>query len=190
MKKVSIIAVLMILTLMTSLLTACGGGNGTDNPASYADSLELMNNIWSAYDEADMFPVGGGDSTNPVMDGPGKFDVKNSAELDSTLAIPESQAANIDDAASMMHMMNANLFTAGAYGLVEGADVETFAQDVQNNIDSRHWLCGAPEKFVIISSDSYVMVAFGSTQNIDTFKEKAEEVLGSVTVVTEEKIEG
>ena len=56
-----------------------------------------------------------------------------------TLGLPESEAANIDDAASMVHMMNANTFTGAAYrlksggssgGILRGGKGECFGQAV------------------------------------------------------------
>ena len=187
MKKVSIIA---ILTLIVMLVASCAGGNAPSDTtntttSSYENALEVINTVWNAYGEADKFPVGGGDSANLSMEGPGKFDHTNKEELDVTLALPAAQADSIDDAASMMHMMNANNFTAGIYRLVEGTDVESFALAVKENLDNRQWMCGFPEKFVIISTGNYVITAFGNTQLIDTFKTTATGTLESAAVVLE-----
>ena len=180
MKKISIIA---ILTLIVMLVASCGGDKAP--VSSYKDSLEVINTVWGAYAEADKFPAGGGDSANLSMEGPGKFDHTNKEELDTTLALPASQAEKIDDAASMMHMMNANTFTAGIYRLVEGTDVDSFAKAVKENLDARQWMCGFPEKFVIINTGSYVITAFGNGQIIDTFKTNATSTLENAKVVLE-----
>ncbi len=179
MKKISLTA---ILTLIVMLVASCGG----KTPASaYADSLEVINTVWGAYGETDKFPAGGGDSSNMSMEGPAKFDHTNKEELDVTLALPAALAEKIDDAASLMHMMNANTFTAGAYRLVDGADVKSFADEYKKNLDARQWMCGFPEKFVVISTGNYVVTAFGNGQIIDTFKTTATEKLEGATVVLE-----
>lgn len=182
MKKISLIAV---LTLIVVLLASCGGKAVT---SSYADSLEVINTIWSNVAEADKFPVGGGDSANLNAEGPGKFDHTNKDELDVTLALPAALADKIDDAASMMHMMNANQLTAAAYRLVEGTDAESFAKDYKANLDGRRWMCGFPEKFVVIQSGNYVVTAFGNGMNIDNFKAAAEK-LENASVLLEGAIE-
>ena len=97
-------------------------------------------------------------------------------------------ADQIDDAASMVHMMNANQLTAAAYRLVDGTDAAAFAKDYKANLDSRQWMCGFPEKFVVIGSGNYVVTAFGNTMNIDNFKAAAEK-LENATVLLEGAIE-
>ena len=169
MKKISMIA---ILTLVAVMISACGG----KAPASsYENSLEVINTVWDAYDENDKFPAGGGDSANLNMEGPAKFDHTNKDELDVTLGLPADLSDKIDDAASLMHMMNANQFTAGAYRLTEGTKIDDFAKAVEDNLGARQWICGSPEKYLIISSGNYVVSAFGNAQNIDTFKKVATE---------------
>ena len=49
------------------------------------------------------------------MDAPGKFDISKTEELGITLGLPEDLWDDIDDAASMVHMMNANTFTGAVY---------------------------------------------------------------------------
>lgn len=183
MRKISLIAVLILIVV---LLASCGGKTVT---SSYADSLEVINTIWTNVDEASKFPVGGGDSANLVMDGPGKFDHTNKDELDVTLALPAALAEKIDDAASMVHMMNANQLTAGAFRLVDGTDAETFAKDYKANLDGRRWMCGFPEKFVVIGSGNYVVTAFGNGQNIDAFKAAATKNLENATILLEGAIQ-
>lgn len=184
MKKISIIAVLVMVVMLVS---ACGA---KEPVSSYENSLEVINTVWDSFAEADKFPVGGGDSENLNMEGPGKFNHENKEELNVTLALPEAQAANIDDAASMMHMMNANQFTAGAYRLTEGTKIDDFAKAVEDNLGARQWICGSPEKYLIISTGNYVISAFGNAQNIDNFKKVATEKLENAKVVLEGNIEG
>ena len=187
MKKISIIA-LIVLTL--TLIASCGtAGTGNNADVSYTDATEVITKVWNTFGEDEKFPVGGGDSANLVMDTAGKFDVANTEELDVTLALPASQHANIEEAASMMHMMNANQLTVGAYKLKADVDMTAFADDYKSGLDSRRWMCGFPEKYVVISSGNYVMTAFGNAMNIDLLKTKALEALDSATVVSEGNIE-
>ncbi len=180
MKKISVLA---ILTIIVMLVASCAGGK--PETSSYADSLEVINTVWNAYGENDKFPAGGGDSSNMSMEGPAKFDHTNKEELDVTLALPASQADNIDDAASIMHMMNANNFTGGIYRLIDGVDVKAFADDFKKGLDSRQWMCGFPEKYVVINTGNYVLAAFGNAQLIDTFKTTATGALEGASVVAE-----
>lgn len=187
MKKVSIIAV---LTLIVMLICSCGGGNNTDtNTGSYADSLEVINTVWNAYAEESKFPAGGGSSDNLNMEGAGKFDHTNKEELDVTLAFPADYADKIDDAASLMHMMNANTFTAGIYRLTDSADASGLSDAFKAGLASRRWMCGFPEKYVVINTGSYVITAFGNGELIDNFKATATDALDGATVLAEGNIE-
>ena len=188
MKKFT--AIILSLAVVLVLFAACGGGSNEDNggASAYADATAVLNAVWAGYaDEAEenKFPIGGGDSANLVMDTPGKFDVAATEELDVTLALPASQTANIEDAASMMHMMNANNFTGAAYKLKAGTDVTAFANDFKANLDGRQWMCGFPERFVVIQTGDFVVTAFGNGQIIELFATKASNTLENAAIVLE-----
>ncbi len=186
MKKLT--AILLAAAVVLVLFAACGGGTEEPGKSSYTDATAVLNAVWATYaDEAEenKFPIGGGDSANLTMDAPGKFDIAATEELDVTLALPASQTANIEDAASMMHMMNANNFTGAAYLLKAGTDVAAFAKDFQDGLNGRQWMCGFPEKFAVIQTGDFVVTAFGNGQIIELFKTKATGALENATVVLE-----
>lgn len=191
MKKLTAI----LLTSLT-ILALAGCGNGKDSEASnegetskYTDALEVLNTVLEVYTDDQRFAIAGGDSDNMTMDGPGKFDVTKTDQLDYTLGLPADQAAVIDDAASMLHMMNANTFTGAAYHLTEGTDINAFAEAVKTNILARQWICGFPDKLLIIDVDGrYVITAFGQAEIMETFKTNALSALSDAQVITEEPI--
>ena len=186
MKKLT--AILLAAAVVLVLFAACGGNNEDAGTSSYADATAVLNAVWATYaDESDenKVPIGGGDSANLTMDAPGKFDIAATEELDVTLALPASQTANIEDAASMMHMMNANNFTGAAYKLKDGTDAAAFAKDFQDGLNGRQWMCGFPEKFVVIQTGNYIVTAFGNGQIIDLFKTKAMGTLENAALVLE-----
>ena len=107
----------------------------------------------------------------------------------SMLGLPADQAAVIDDAASMVHMMNANTFTGAVYHLTEGTDVTAFADAVKANILARQWMCGFPDKLLIIDVDGrYVITAFGEAGIMEIFKTNALSALSDAQVITEDPI--
>ena len=84
-------------------------------------------------------------------------------------------------------MMNANTFTAGAFHLADAANEEAFVAAVKENIMNRHWMCGFPEKLVIVSDgNGYVVTMFGHGDAVNPFTAKLTEMGG--TVVAEENI--
>lgn len=179
-----------LAAIMLLALVACGGNsdNGSAKGGFEAESATaLLETVWGSYAEDEKFAVVGGDYDNFVDNAPGKFAHDNAEYMDGMLAIPADATAMVDDAASLMHMMNANTFTAGAFHLTDAANVDAFAAAVKENVMNRQWMCGFPEKLVIISDGSgYVVTAFGHGDAINPFTAKLTEMGG--TVIVEENI--
>ena len=163
----------------------------TDKANKPSSPLNLLNTVWKSYSEDDKFPASGGDYSeeNAKDDAPGKFDVSDSAVLESTLAVPEDSADLLKNAASLTHMMNLNTFTAGAFQLKDSKNADKFAKAMKEGIENRRWVCGFPDKFVIIKVNGYVVSAFGAADLIDTFKSKTLKAYQDAKVYCEENIE-
>lgn len=165
------------------------GETGTDSSESISSpEADLLNSIYTSFAEDQKFPIGGGDSANLVMDAPGAFDITNVEELESSLGFPSAQAANIDGAASMIHMMNANTFTGAAYHLTDGADADAFAEAVKETVLAKQWICGMPDTLVILSADGYIITAYGNAELIENFKTTALSAVSGSEVILETPI--
>jgi hypothetical protein len=103
--------------------------------------------------------------------------------------VPEASADLLKKAASLTHMMNLNTFTAGAFQLKDSKNADKFAKAMKESIENRHWVCGFPDKFVIIKVNGYVVSAFGAADLIDTFKSKTLKAYQDAKVYCEENIE-
>ena len=189
MKK--ILSLMLALTLALSL-TACGSkadsadsGDKTDLPA---DALTLLTTVWDSIADDARFPAGGGDYANPVDGAPGAFDISDTENLSYMLTFPAEDADKIDGAASLMHMMNANSFTCGAFHAVSADEAETLAQDLRDAIASKQWMCGFPDKLVVMTLGEYVVSMYGLNENIDTFRDKLVEAYPDTVVVFDEAI--
>lgn len=180
-KKLGILGLTMITMLS---LAGCGQDKDsttvattteatTEAAVEITDSLEIFTTVWGTYGDDEKFSIAGGDYNNSVMDAPGAFNVSDAESLDAMLGVPVDAAAYIDDAASMMHMMNANTFTAGAYRVTDPANQQEFCDKLKDNIMNRQWMCGFPDTLIIVTmGDSYVVSAFGNAEVIETFKTK------------------
>ena len=150
-------------------LAACGSKDNTsgDKPAAPTSALNILETVWNTYGEDEKFAVAGGDfsETNAREDAPGVFDLKDRALVDSELGLPETAA--VDEAASLVHMMNANTFTAAAYHAT--GDTAELAQQLRDNIMQRQWMCGFPDKLVVAEVGEYVVTVFGADELVDTF---------------------
>ena len=186
---------LLLCGLMMISLIGCGkkeetpGDITTTVEVAAIDATDLFTQVWNNYDDADKFAVGGGDFENIVMDAPGKYDVSKAEEMDSTLGVPQSSAALIDDAASMMHMMNANTFTGGVYHVADTTNQDALVDSLKENIMNRQWMCGFPDTLIVAKvGGEYVVSAFGNAEIIETFKTNLKATFEMTDVVVEESL--
>ena len=194
MKK--IFALLLVLTMVLSIFAACG--KKTEAPTTEAtepevvvpgSALEVLENIWAKYGEDEKFFVIGGNMEDPVDGAPGNYDLQYAENLPYNLLIPEAEIANVDQVASMIHAMNANTFTCGAFHLVDGVSVETFAATMNQAIAGNMWMCGFPERQVIVSfGGGYVLTAFGVNDAMTPFFAHLQEAYPEATVLFDEPI--
>lgn len=153
------------------------------------DSLEVLEEVWKLYEEDEKFPVMGGGYNQMTENEPGKIEATDAESLQSLLIVPEEAAALIDDAASMVHAMNANTFTSGAFHVKEKGDVETFTESLKEAILNNHWMCGFPEKLMMVQiGEQYVVSAFGNAELLKNFEEHLKEAYPTVKVVVEESL--
>ena len=163
----------------------------TGDQAFSEGALDILTTVWASYGDDEKFPAAGGDfdEANSVMDGPGRYGIQDTEALDSVFGLPASAAGQIDGAASLMHMMNANTFTCGAFHVSNADDVQAVADALKDNILQRQWMCGFPDKLVIIQIDDYVISAFGKQEPMDTFQSKTLAAYENASVLYDEPIE-
>lgn len=150
---------------------------------------ELINSAWALFSEDEKFPVAGGDfSSGDVVDGAGPFSLDNPDELDRLTGFPASEVGKIDSAASMIHMMNTNTFSTGAYHVVEGTDTAALCKSIRDNIASIRWMCGFPDKFIVAEVGDYIVCAYGLEDLIDSYVKHMSEAYPFTTIVFEENI--
>ena len=181
----------LILALVMALsLAACGTKDGgqADNADAPVDSLTILNKVWESYTDDEKFPAAGGDYEHSVDDAPGAFDLSDADNLSYMLTVPAEDASLIDDAASLMHMMNMNTFTCGAMRVVNSDDVTKLADDLRDAIQGKQWMCGFPDKLVIATLGNYVISMYGDADLIDTFRDKLLAAYTDISVVYDEAI--
>ena len=105
------------------------------------------------------------------------------------LTFPADCAEKLASAASLVHMMNLNTFTCGAFRFVEGTDLTDMAQQMKEHILARHWMCGIPDILVIYQlDDSTLLSVYGNADLISSFREYLEAACGSAALLYEESI--
>lgn len=179
---------LILATLMVMSLAACGG-NTPVSESVFVSPDEVLNKIFDAYAEENKFFAMGGDYTNMVDGKAGAVDVTKAEDVDALFHVPADALANVEAAASLMHAMNQNTFTAVAYQLKDGTDATAFANTLKDNFATVQWMCGIPEQVLAVRVDSeYVIVAFGATDVIETFKTTTLATIDTATVIYDEAL--
>ena len=194
MKKIIALALAAVMVLAFAACAKQNSENGTTTPSDTASAkqngensttapsddqkgqpqsaLEILEKVWSKYSTDEKFPATGGSEKHMKEDMPGKFDASDAEALDFELGFPKAQASEIDDAASLMHMLNQNNFSCGVYHVKSSGNAETLAGKIKENILARQWLCGFPEKLVILNIGDYIVSVFGAAELTNTFTEK------------------
>ena len=144
-----------------------------DKPAAAVDdALTILNAIWNTYSDEEKFPAAGGDSEHAVDGAPGSFDASNADSLSYLLTFPADDASLIDSAASLVHMMNMNTFTCGAFHVADANNVARLADDLRTTIQAKRWMCGFPDKLVIVTVGQSVLSVYGNEELVNTFRDK------------------
>ena len=161
-----------------------------DKPAAAVDdALTILNAIWNTYSDEEKFPAAGGDSEHAVDGAPGSFDVSNADSLSYQLTFPADDASLIDSAASLVHMMNLNTFTCGAFHVADANNVARLADDLRTTIQAKHWMCGFPDKMLIATSGNLIVSVYGDEELVNTFRDKLLAVDSSFTAAYDEAID-
>lgn len=192
-KNLKKLTAMLLLAVFAVSFAACGGAaapaDDVQQGTEYADALELMTAIWDAFPEDERFACfGGGQGDTLVSDAPGALDTGDTDTMSYTLLIPEELQSKTVSAASLVHMMNANTFT-GAVLQLNGADTADAAKAIEQAVTGNHFMCGFPDKLVVLGLGDYVIYAFGSEQLVDGFRDAASGSLsGTVETLYDEPI--
>ena len=191
MKK--LIAMIMALAMMLTMFAGCGKEEPAETvPAQQmpASALEILETVWAKYADDEKFAIVGGNIEANIMDAPGNYDLTYAENMTWNLLVPADKIENISEAASMIHMMNANTFTCGVFRIsnISAAD---FGAAMKDAVLNNQWMCGFPDSLLIRSfGDSYVVVAFGVNDAMNPFMTHFAEAFPGADILFNEAIEG
>ena len=159
--------------------------------APEGSALGLYNKIWGTYTDDEKFPSGGGDVDHNSDEGPGFFDIeKNKESIQVNTHITDELLKTVtNDAATLMHMMNTNTFSSAIFHLKDASTAESFAKEYEKAVQNTRWMCGFPDRVVVVSIDEYVIVAFGRDDLINKFKAKCLAVDSSAKLLIDNAID-
>ena len=185
------------LAMLLAVLTVCSFAACAAKPAEndtadveIADALTLLNTVWASYTDDEKFPAAGGDydEANMTDGAPGKVGLDDASSVEYLVSVPADVVSKFDDAASLFHMMNLNTFTCGAFHAVSTQDAAKLADDLHTAIADKHWMCGFPDKMVIVTLDQTVISLYGHEDLINTFRDKLQAAYPSAAIAYEEAI--
>ena len=187
-----------VLAILLAVLTVCSfaacaaktGGAEDSSTVDIPDALTLLNTVWASYTDDEKFPAAGGDydEANMTDGAPGKVGLDDASSVEYLLSVPADVVAKFDDAASLTHMMNLNTFTCGAYRLKDAADVDSVAASIKEYIMGKQWMCGFPDKLIVVSVGNYIVECFGAEDLVNMFRDKLVAAYPSANVITDEAI--
>ena len=189
MKKFTAMA--LALALILTLFAGCGKAKPAETvPAQElpASALEILENVWAKYEDSEKFSIIGGNIEANIMDAPGNYDLTYAENMTWNLLVPEDKIGNISEAASMIHMMNANTFTCGVFKL-NSISATDFGAAMKDAVLNNQWMCGFPETLLIRNfGDAYVLVAFGVNDAMTPFEKHLSEAYPGMETITNEPI--
>ena len=195
MKK--LISLVLVLVTVAAMAVGCTGKpaetTGSTEPEVVvpASALEILENVWALYGDDEKFFCMGGDMNNPVDNAPGNYSLEDAEMFSYQLYVPADQVANVDQAASLIHGMNTNTFTSGVFHMAEGADANTFATAVRDNVQNAQWMCGFPEKLIVaVIGGEYVLMVFGLNDAVNPFETKLATAYPDAVIAYNEAITG
>ena len=191
----------MTATMLLSCI-ACGSnqtGNTennketeTEKKVEIADANDILTKVWDTYEIEDTdgnmyndrFALMGGHFDSAVMDMPAKYDLTKTGDLELMYCVPQDVIPMLDDAATMVHLMRASTFTAGAYHVTDVSNVKSVVEGIKTQTLGNQWLGGFPDRHVIaVIDEQYVVAAFGDEKVIENFEQALKEVFGKQAVV-------
>ncbi len=207
MKKI-LILLLAALMACTVMFTACGNSNDVDNDNEnngtenntpetegntsvelpFQNAEELVGLLVAQIPEDQQFPGGGA-----VIE----LGTEDAGYTLTDIGLPEELHGKIDGAYQYRHMMNANSFTMGVYHFTNADDAAASAEAIKNTVLGKMWMCGFPEKVVVMTlPGNYVISIYGlagidaefNPDFIGPFVTAAQSLVEGVTVVVDELI--
>lgn len=177
MKKIISLALVFLMSLSMLMFAGCSKNDSSNDIDSSSDSssptfesaVALYNDIWAKFSDDDKFPCAGGDAEHS-SESPAQFSLNesNAESFKYLLHVTDELYAMLDDdAATLQHMMNTNTFSSAIAKLKDPAKASEFAEAYKASVQSQQWMCGFPDKVVVISIGNYIIMAYGLEDNIN-----------------------
>lgn len=175
------IALLLILCLFS---TGCSvekpleitipqlSGNLRQSIPGKTDSCNLLKTVWSSYTPEEQFSIFGGIPEQPVMDAPGDLDLAQFSQWQHRYRFPAFYLDRLEEGASFSHLMNETIFTAVSFRIRTPEKISELANQWRHTLQNSPWSPNQPAQLLIAQANTYLLMAYGSSQHVLTFENK------------------
>ena len=166
-------------------------GGSTSGNLTDATPVEILGQIWDAFDEGERFPAYGGPALYAVENAPGMLDMANTDEITANYMLPTEYLSSVESGASLFHGMNMRIFTSAAFQLKDGTDLDLMSEALRDSMQNQRWICGTPDRILIASAgNGILLMAYGGTEPMELFEEKLTSVYPDADILFDEAVMG
>ena len=119
---------------------------------------------------------------------PGPLALDNPDEVQNQTMFPLDSVDQIQNAAIFYNLMNMNNGTFSAFKLKDESQLTVLAGRIQSNIKSYQWICGFPERFLIMRTDDVLICAYGLEASMNAWKAAVTSAYKNAEVLYEEAL--
>jgi len=166
-------------------------GDGQNDPLDMlkTQSCQYLAAIWEKFPEAERFAAYGGTVESATDNAPGELDMQNTEELTTKYLLPQDMLESVSEGASLVHMMNSNIFTAAVVKLRQPDQLTPLYEAWRNAIQNNRWICGQPDRLLMAKLDQdHLLMSFGSTQVMDQFATQLKAAVSDAEVLYQEAV--
>lgn len=102
---------------------------------------------------------------------PGEVSVGEGDDLESQTLFPASSADKLSGAAVFFNLMNQNNGTFAAFEVKNESDIQALADMMKNKVKNNQWICGFPERYLIMRVGNIMVFSYGLSSSMNAFKD-------------------
>ena len=119
---------------------------------------------------------------------PGELSLDHFDEWENQTMLPADAVSQIQNAAIFYNLMNMNNGTFYAFKMKKESELSALAERMQSNIKSNYWICGFPERFLIMCTDDILICAYGLESSMNAWKSAVSSVYKNAEVLYDEAL--
>ena len=119
---------------------------------------------------------------------PGSISLDDSEYLESQTLFPAASLDRIGSAAVFFNTMNMNNGTFAAFEVKNAEDVQALADILKSKVKNNQWICGFPERFLIMRADNVLIFSYGLADSVNAFKSAVSSEYTNASVLYDEAL--